>query len=68
MEDCTSCKVISTGALLASSAYLAYGAAFWTDKRVNKKLFLYPFSGGKHNVKLRFYICFLHSLVRCWCS
>lgn len=46
MEDCFSCKVISTGAFLASSAYLAYGAKFWTtDRRVNKR-FLYPFSAG----------------------
>ena len=32
---------------MASSAYLAYGAKFWTDRRVNKR-FLYPFSAGTH--------------------
>ena len=47
MEDCTSCKVISTAALISSGAYLAYGATFWTGSRVNKR-FLYPFSAGKN--------------------
>lgn len=45
MEDCTGCKVISTGGLLGSSAYLAYGAKFWPLKTINKR-FLYSFSAG----------------------
>lgn len=49
MEDCFSCKVISTGAFFASSAYLVYGAKYWPEKQ-NKsaKKFLYAFSAGKH--------------------
>lgn len=45
LMDCTSCKVISTAAFFTSSAYLIYGANYWTDRRVNKR-FLYPFSAS----------------------
>lgn len=43
MEDCFSCRVVSTSALLATSVYLVYGARHWPRAQPR---FLYPLSAG----------------------
>jgi hypothetical protein len=45
MEDCFSCKVVSSGAFFASSAYILFGT-LRKDMQVKNKKFLYTFSAG----------------------
>lgn len=48
MEDCLTCKVISTAGLAGAGTYFAYGALRWPQAQ---KRFLYPASAGKNLAK-----------------